>query len=406
MGGVDRATLLREVAERSDELVDLCSELIRTPSPNPPGDTRAIAALVERKLTKAGLSVQRYAPKEDSPNLVTRIGSGRDGPSLLINGHLDHFPPASGRWTSDPYGGEIVRDRLIGVGATDMRAGLAVSVFLAETLASLNVELAGHLTLMHCSDEETGGEWGTEWVLNNVPDLGADACLIGDQSGAMSVALGEKGVWWLRLTTHGRRGHGAYMSHMGAARLLVPVLQSLLDLEQMAVPLPPGLDVRAEDGRALVEGVTVNLGTVHAGEKINLAPDVATAEVDIRIPVGMSVEQVRQRALVIVATSGADIEVTDLMTREPNLTDPSAAIVEIALRNATQSGGADAPRAIVRVGSSDARFFRDRGIPTIVLGASPATMGGIDENVSVAELRQLALIHAGIVMDMVGGVHE
>jgi succinyl-diaminopimelate desuccinylase len=400
--GTGRAELLGEVETRLPQLVDLCCELLRTPSPNPPGDTRAITALIERRLMGAGLAVERYAPKADSPNLVAHLEGAVEGPSLLLNGHLDHFPPATGEWSSDPYGGGVVGNRVIGVGATDMRAGLAVAIYLAEIFAASPTRLAGRLTLLVCSDEETGGVWGTEWVLANVPGVHADACLIGDQSGSMSVAVGEKGVCWLRLTARGQRGHGAYASHTGAVRVLLPILLAIAELDKTRWPLPAGLDVREEDGRELVESVTVNIASLHAGEKINLAPDLATAEVDIRIPVGMSVADVLEPVKRIIADAGSAVEITELMTREPNLTDPSAAVVHAALKNAATVAGQRTPRAIVRVGSSDARFFRVRGIPTIIVGASPATMGGVDEHVTVEELRELALIHAGVVIDTLG----
>lgn len=400
--GIDKAELLRQVESHLDDLVRLCSELIQTPSPNPPGDTRAISALVEEKLTKAGLTVARYAPKPDSPNLVAHLGLRDEGPSLLLNGHLDHFPPASGKWTFDPYAGTVVDGRIIGVGATDMRAGLAVSVFLAETITALGLKLAGRLTFLYSSDEETGGQWGTNWVLDNIQGVAADACIIGDQSGPASIALGEKGVCWIRLSARGHRGHGAYASKTSAIRSLLPLLASVSAIDETRVTLPQGLEARAEDGLELVESVTVNIGMLHSGEKINIAPDLSTADVDIRIPLGMSVANVLQRVRALVADAGAQAELVELMTREPTLTDFTAPIVQVALANARDVIGDRAPRAIVRVGSSDARFFRDRGIPTIVVGASPTTMGGVDEHVTVDELRQLALIHAGIVIDTLG----
>lgn len=396
----DRLTILRALDERTEMLVSLCAELIQTPSPNPPGDTTSIAELVQSKLTTSGLQVARYAPKQDSPNLVCHLGAA-SGPSLIINGHLDHFPPAAGNWEVPPYSGARVGDRVMGCGATDMRAGLAVAIFIAQTLTSLNVELAGRLSLLFSSDEETGGQWGTGWVMDNVAGLDADACLIGDQSGPAAIAVGEKGMCWLRLTARGERGHAAYASRTGAIRALLPVLNSLVELEQIRLSLPPGLSARPEDGQEMVERVTVNIGTIHSGEKVNLAPDIAVAEVDIRVPLGMSTDQLLERVATIVDSHNG-VSVEHVLVRDCNLTDISQPLVLAAVANSAEAGFGASARPIVRVGSSDSRYFRSRGIPTVVVGASPTAMGAVDEYVTVAELRQLARIHMGIVIDLLG----
>ena len=136
------------------------------------------------------------------PNLVATLGSG--SPNLVLSGHLDEFPAGPG-WTR----AAVFRRRRgradLGRGAGDMKAGLAVALTTASLLRELEAPLSGRLTLAFASDEETGGTWGTQWLLANVPAVRGDACLIGESSGTWSAGIGEKGVLWLRLRGSGGR---------------------------------------------------------------------------------------------------------------------------------------------------------------------------------------------------------
>lgn len=186
-----KAPLLDEVRRRRAELYELCASLIRIPSENPPGDTTALVAFVTEYLTARGLKPQIHAPKPEMPNVVATLGAGRR--NLVLSGHLDEFPAGDG-WTFPPFAGALADGKIMGRGAGDMKSGLAVAMFLVWLLRERDVKLDGRLTIAFASDEETGGRWGTEWLLANVPDVRGDACLIGESSGTWSIGIGEKGV--------------------------------------------------------------------------------------------------------------------------------------------------------------------------------------------------------------------
>ncbi|MBX5490185.1 MAG: M20/M25/M40 family metallo-hydrolase, partial [Chloroflexi bacterium] len=103
---------------RQAELIALCAQLVRIPSENPPGDTRAVAAFVADSLAAAGLAVQVYAPHPERPNVVATLGPSAARPHLLLNSHLDTFPAGQG-WTYPPFGGTVADGRLYGRGASD-----------------------------------------------------------------------------------------------------------------------------------------------------------------------------------------------------------------------------------------------------------------------------------------------
>ena len=87
------APLVEFVRSRRDELVDFARELVATPSPNPPGDERAVAALVVEKLRELGVTrIETAGSSEERPNLLAHVG-GSGGRTLILCGHLDTKPP-------------------------------------------------------------------------------------------------------------------------------------------------------------------------------------------------------------------------------------------------------------------------------------------------------------------------
>src|SRR5262250_2415858 len=208
-----KSRLIGELRKRSGELFELCSQMIQIPSENPPGDTTKLAAFIRDHLDSLGIPVEWHEPMAGRPNLVATLGAG--SPNLVLSGHLDEFPAGQG-WTRPPFSGAVEGGRIWGRGAGDMKAGLAVALTVASLVRKLEVPLAGRLTLAFASDEETGGQWGTQWLLGNVAAVRGDACLIGESSGTWSAGIGEKGVLWLRLRSSGVSGHAAYQQGVSA----------------------------------------------------------------------------------------------------------------------------------------------------------------------------------------------
>src|SRR5579859_2374426 len=213
MTATSRQRFEAEVRERLDSVVELCAELIRVPSENPPGDTGGIAALIETKLSaNPAIALRRVIAKQPAVNLIAKLSGGRLGRRLIINGHLDTFPIGNrAGWTVDPFGGLVRDGRLYGRGAADMKAGLAVAISTALLLAEHRDAFAGELVLTLVGDEETGGEWGTRYLLGHEPDALGDAMINGDAGSPDVLRFGEKGQLWIELEARGKSHHGAHV---------------------------------------------------------------------------------------------------------------------------------------------------------------------------------------------------
>ena len=165
-------TVLERLEGKRDEIVALTQELVRVPTVNPPGDAYgACAELVGERLRRRGFDVA-YLRAEGTPgdsarhprvNVVARRESGRPGPCVHFNGHIDVVPAGQG-WTVDPWRGEVRDGRVYGRGTCDMKGGLAAAIVAVETLLESGIELPGALEISGTVDEESGGYGGVAYL--------------------------------------------------------------------------------------------------------------------------------------------------------------------------------------------------------------------------------------------------
>ncbi len=403
---------------RAPEVVELTRRLMAVPSPNPPGDVRACAeaaAAAIRDLAPQA-EVTLHATSAEVTNLVARISGAGPGRILAFNGHLDTYPVNEALpWTVDPLRGEVRDGRLYGRGAADMKGGIAASILAFALLAGHRAAWRGEAILTLAGDEESMGPLGTKWLLDTVPGLArADGVIIGDAGSPRVLRFGEKGFLWIEVEATGRAAHGAHV-HLGenAVDRLRAALDAVSRLQALPVAAPPGVTAAiaaarpvseqlAGEGEARVLGaVTVNIGRIEGGTAPNLVPASARAECDIRLPVGVTCDDA-EAALRAGLDGLPGIAWRVLRRFEPNHTDPAADIVRLTHVAAEEVlGGTVAVN--MRVGGSDARWFRMAGLPTVVYGPTPHNMGGADEWAEIAELAAVARVHALAAFDFLGG---
>lgn len=406
-----KSRLLDALAGREDDLVALCAQVVRIPSENPPGDCTAIAAFVQAYLGEAGIDSRAYAPKPDRPSVVATIYDAGHGPRLMMNAHLDIFPASGEGWIYPPFSGQVADGRIHGRGASDMRAGLAANLLLSRLVRELGLDLPGRLLTSYSSDEEAGGTWGTRWLLEHAPEIRADACLIGDQCGVWAVGIGEKGGLWLRLRTRGTSGHAAYGTARGAVRPMLRALAVVQELDGLAASPPEPLGSLLEQERGLVaaewgdeaptilDRVTANVGRLDGGVSINLVAETCAAELDVRVPIGLATTDLLNRLRGRLREEGLEaVEVEPITAFEPSWTHPDHPLVRAVVENGRAATG-QLPQPLIRLGATDARWFRAAGIPTVVYGPTAYNMGRANESVTLEDLLTTARVHAGAIVD-------
>jgi succinyl-diaminopimelate desuccinylase len=396
--------LLRWIDRDSGVITDFLSRFIRAKSPNPPGDTREAVALICSTLEEQGLPYEVIAPQPEMPNIVGSFECGRSGRHLVLNGHIDVFPIGDEKWTFDPWSGDVSEGRICGRGSTDMKAGTAASIFTYAYLYRIRESLKGRLTLTAVSDEETLGPWGARYLMEHHPEIHGDCLLNGEPSGLGSIRYGEKGSLWLHLTVSTPGAHGGYTHRSASATKIA--CQLVADLEEVTSIKPPPADEleetliqveRATDeaqgpgAYQAVRAVTLNVGVIRGGLKVNMVPGICVIEADIRLPMGVSEGQVMGVVKRIVGKH-PEATVDSVEIHPPNSCDSAGEMVRIIQENVMTLRGFK-PTPIVSLGGTDARLWRFLGIPAYVYGVSPSGMASMDEHVNVDDYLHVVKTH-------------
>lgn len=355
------------------EVVDLLRALVKAPSPNPPGDERAAQAIVREYLEAIpGVDVQEVGVAPARPMLVATLHGRAPGRTIAFAGHIDTVPAGEG-WTRDPFGGEVIDDRLYGRGASDMKGGIAGFLVAMRRLAERRDEWSGTVVAHVVPDEEPGGQLGTEILLQR-GFLDADAAIVAEPS-ELCVFRAQKGNIFASLRVTGRSAHGSMPEN--GQNAISGALRLALDLEERLAPIV------GERRHELVGRATLSIGTIRGGQRTNVVPDECVFTVDRRVVPGEQVEDalaeleafVGDRAEVTYQHVGAAFDTPS----DHWVVQAAAAVVNAVRGSPTPIGGL--------VGSSDARFYASAGIPTIILGpGSMAQAHAPDECVDVGLL--------------------
>lgn len=398
--------LLAWIDQDRDLLVGFLCDFVRARSPNPPGDTLAAAGHITGFLDGEGLAHRVIAPNKIMPNIVASFDAAAPGKHLVLNGHIDVFPVADEKpWShGGAWSGAIADGKIFGRGTSDMKCGTTASIFTYRYLHRIKERLKGKLTLTCVSDEETFGPWGARYLMEHHPEVHGDCCLNGEPSSPYTLRFGEKGLLWLEFTIRTKGAHGAYTHASGSASKIAGRLAA--ELESLAdLPVPdPGnvkgtLDAaKAEIDRAQGAGaynilpkVTVNIGVVEAGIKVNMVPSHARMEVDVRLPIGMRGEAVLD-AVQAILKRFPEVEMRELNHNPASWCDPGHPMVEIIQKNARDLIGFE-PKPVVSLGGTDARLWRYRNVPAYVYGPAPTGMGSHDEHVPIDVFLHIVRTH-------------
>lgn len=272
--------------DRRQEMIDFLETLIGIRSVNPPGDEDQVVDAIEAVLTEAGLQQTRVRLDEGRSSLVVRLKGCNTG-SLVLCGHLDTVNTDPDSWTSDPWAARRNGARLYGLGAADMKGGVAVLVTILRELVRRGVEPPHDIVLVLTADEERGYRGAA-----NVAEAGliddALLLLIAEPTGGRAY-VGQKGELWVECTFSGRAAHGS-IPNTGISAIL-PAAEFCLYLAEQGRSFPkvPGR------GRT-----SLNIGTMAAGAQVNIVPDRARIELDLRVVT----EPERHRVLALIEKAG------------------------------------------------------------------------------------------------------
>jgi succinyl-diaminopimelate desuccinylase len=249
----------RSVDEIGQEMISFLQELVRIPTINPPGKNYiAGAELIGGKLREFGYDTHfiaaeglaEHTASHPRMNVLGRLEGEMPRPSLHFNGHFD-VVPVGDDWTVDPFGAVIREGKMYGRGTSDQKAGIAASIFAIEAIRRAGIRLRGTVEQSGSVDEESGGFAGVAFLARQgwIDKDKTDYVIITEPSNVDRVCLGHRGVYWFKITTHGRIAHGS-MPHFGISAIdhmadflhnVTHELKPILATRRTTVPVePPG----------------------------------------------------------------------------------------------------------------------------------------------------------------------
>lgn len=414
---MDKQQLWEKIEHQKEDLVRLCCDMIQIPSENPPCNVEEICSYICRYLDEAGIAYEVVRPKPNLPNILARFGNPQ-GKTLVFNGHMDVVPAGDlEQWDFPPYCGEVRDGKILGRGTSDMKCGLAASLFTMALLAKEQANLTGQILMTIVPDEESGGFYGTRWLFEQGLIKG-DWGIVAEPTGYDNIEVGQKGSLCVTVRAKGASAHGSLSPYVGdnAVEKLMRFLLELRALRQlhgnhtgemarvMEVSKQVIRDVQKAPGvENCMDHVTVNFGTFHGGIRRNVVADYAEADVDVRIPLGVHFDEVAGMIEQIQKQPGMEgITVEYSGARSGNWVSVESPICRAAQNCAKELMGIDLVMAY-QWASSDTRYFRDAGIQTIQYG--PSDTEGIhsyNETVTIKDVVNAAKMYTGIIWDLMG----
>jgi len=296
MAGYAYRKILKRIDE--DDLVRICTELIRFRSVNPPGNELEIAKYVGAMLSQAGLEVDVMEHTPDRGSVVARLKGTGELPALVYSGHLDVVPAEEDDWLYPPFEGRVAEGKIWGRGSTDMKSGDAAILAAARVLAAEEVPLRGDLVLAFTAGEETDNFGAVEILKNR--DLGPAQAIFIPEPSNNGVFIAEKGALWVEITTRGKAAHISNIRDgRNALMMMMPILS---ELDRLEVPY---------ESHALLGDFARSINTISAGTKTNTIPPQCVATVDQRTVPGQDHAEIVQGIEDLVADVGKRSDIED-----------------------------------------------------------------------------------------------
>lgn len=246
-----------------DAAISFAQDLIRIPSLS--GAEGAVADRVLEEFHALGLSDVR---RDSAGNVIGRVRGSGDGPTVLLNAHLDVVAEGDpAEWEYPPFGGVIADGQLHGRGAMDIKGPLALMTHAAAVTGGT---LPGDVVVAHTVFEERGG-LGMKRLLE-AEEVRPDAVVIGESTHG-DICIGHRGRAELEVVLRGVAGHASAPERARNALGLMPGLLSGIDALSAAQPTDPIL------GRSTLVATDVRA----TPSSRNVIPDQVVVALDWRI---------------------------------------------------------------------------------------------------------------------------
>ena len=367
-------------------LTEVLRSLVTTPSVNPEMTEEAVASVVEGWLENLPMEVRRVEFAPGRASVGARLQGAQDGPTLILNGHLDTVPiDDASRWTTEPFGAEVRDGFLYGRGSVDMKGGLTVAIGVAHVLAEMRDHMAGSLVLHFAAGEERG-EPGTLSLLD--AGFGGDYGITLEPT-ELNVATATRGAAFMRLSVRGRSVHASRAAFgVNPIGELAPVLELIAAYDREL----------AQREHPLLPGGSITPTTLRSGVKENAVPDDLELTLDRRLlpdeDPDEALAELRRRLLTLKSDMpDFDFELEHMYPALAGAEIPTDAELARLVVDATSAVTGVMPEICGSPFGSDVRnLVRDAGIEALTFGPGDVTEAhSVDERIELRQLHQAAV---------------
>jgi acetylornithine deacetylase/succinyl-diaminopimelate desuccinylase-like protein len=402
----------------AENVRDLLVDLVNIPSTT--GQENGVAHYLADRMRKSGMDTDLPLVDADRPNAVGHRRGRGDGLNLLFTGHMD----TSYSGTEEHLAGDgfkpkaIVRDGWVfGLGASNMKSGLASALIAIEAIVKSGVELAGDLTFgavvgeieKTAIEEFQGVEYsgygiGTRHLVTH--GVTADFAVLAEPTG-MRISIANMGCIWLRITVAGTVAHSALANRPNVVNAIAVMHDLQNDVARWARDY--------EAARVYMgEHPNVTIAAIRGGAPWRLSrnPHSCSLYLDIRTVPGQTIDGVKRdlrRVLRAFAerTGTAEPELHVYVSDPPVVLDEKLPIVE-AMGKAQKSVTGEAPAPIIRRPGADAVHLTVYGVPCVAFGpggrmhpdTKGASMHAFGEHVLIDDCVAAAKIYLATALDL------
>ncbi len=391
--------VLKRIDEMKDEIIKFHQRIIQIPSENPPGRYKEVVKFTENKMKEIGLKTQ-----VKRKNLIGEWGND-NGKTIIFNAHYDTVQAFKG-WTKDPFGAEIIDSKIYGRGSCDDKSCVTSEIFAIKALIEIGVKLKGKIVVSAVCDEELGGLKGTEFLLSE-DLLKGDACLLGDAPAEYPFGY-TGGTMYMTITIHGKQGHGLgapdlpepyrnEFSGINTIDKMIKVMNFLLGLNKEFMT--------KETKYALPEGTTtrishINIAEIHGGNKITTVPDRCYLHCSVNTIPEQDIASIKKRLLDYIEELKEqdpylNITVQIPISLEPFVIDGKSDFAQ-AVQKSVKTVYNEEKEFKLFMPSTDAHWFQERGIETIIIGTgrNDTNAHAADEFVYIEDLINATKVYA------------
>jgi acetylornithine deacetylase len=354
-------------------------QLVRIPSVNPDNDPaagltgeQALAEFLAEWLESIGAMVVLEEVKPGRPNLIARFAPVDGRPRILLGPHLDTVGVAG--MTIEPFGGEVRDGRLWGRGACDTKGPMAAMLWALRETRGMLANLPVAVDFVAFMGEESG-QWGSKDFAKRHA-AGYEFAIVGEPT-SLEIVHVTKGSLWATLRATGVAVHSS-MPERGENAIL-KLTRSLDRLDghlggKLAAFTHPVL------GRS-----TLNIGVIRGGSRPNIVPDLAEAELDIRLTPALAAAGGALKLLrETIHELGAPVEIVSSHENPPMETPPDHPMIRRLRAAGPDAQLAGAPWF------SDAAHLSNAGLPAICIGP-----GSIDQAHTADEFIEIQALEEG-----------